>query len=104
MSLAKLFEEKYQPVNSNRTHNYSHRYSPIFAHTANFNFGLSNAAKNTIKTSLPLLLPTPNTHPLRNNSVKKISHAEMQLRREKGCATFMMISSHLIISAPTGRC
>ena len=88
VSLTKLYEEKYQPVNSNRTHNYSHRYSPISTHTVNFNSTPSNAAKNTTKTSLPLLLPTPNTPPLRNNFVKKISPAEMQLRREKGLCYF----------------
>lgn len=88
VSLAKLYEEKYQPVNSNQTHNYSHRYSPISAHTVNFNSAPSNAAKNTTKTSLPSLLPTPNTPPLRNNFVKKISPTEMQLRREKGLCYF----------------
>ena len=88
MSLAKLYEEKYQPVNSNRAHNYSYRYFPISAHTVNFNSAPSNAAKNTIKTYLPPLLPTPNTPPLRNNSVKKISLVEMQLWREKGLCYF----------------
>ena len=88
VSLAKLYEEKYQPVNSNQTHNYSHRYSPISAHTVNFNSAPSNAAKNTTKISLPPLLPTPNTPLLKYNSVKKISHVEMQLRREKGLCYF----------------
>ena len=83
VSLSKLYEEKYQPVNSNRTHNYSHRYSLISAHTANFISTPSTAAENTTQTSLPPLLPSPNTL-LRNNYVKKISPAEMQLRREKG--------------------
>ncbi|KAJ1376277.1 Retrotransposon gag domain, partial [Sesbania bispinosa] len=83
VSLAKLYEEKYIPVVNQRSTNYNHRYSPLSSTSTNL-----NSAKTTPKQALPPLLPTPTTPPIRNSNVKKISPAEMQLRREKGLCYF----------------
>jgi len=79
VSLAKLFEEKYLPKEKTPlTHPYL-KYQP------------SSLAQTTKSTSLPPLLPNPNTiHRPNQQSVKfsnikkNISTVEMQLRREKG--------------------
>ncbi|KAJ1399119.1 Ribonuclease H-like superfamily [Sesbania bispinosa] len=83
VSLAKLYEEKYTLVVHQRSTNYNHRYSPLSSTSTNL-----NSAKTTPKQSLPLLLPTPSTPPIRNSNVRKITPAEMQLRREKGLCYF----------------
>ncbi|KAJ1433575.1 Retrotransposon gag domain [Sesbania bispinosa] len=83
VSLAKLYEEKYAPKVSSRPNNYVHKYTPLSATNTHSNYVFANVVKHTTKSSLPPLLPTPNTPPLKNGAVKKISLAEMQLRREK---------------------
>ncbi|KAJ1438252.1 Retrotransposon gag domain [Sesbania bispinosa] len=88
VSLAKLYEEKYAPKVSSRPNNYVHKYTPLSATNTHSNYVSANAVKHTTKSSLPPLLPTPNTPPLKNGAVKKISPAEMQLRREKGLCYF----------------
>jgi len=45
---------------------------------------MTSGKQNASTTSLPPLLPTTSTPPIRHNIVKKMSLAEMQLRREKG--------------------
>ncbi|KAJ1405708.1 Retrotransposon gag domain [Sesbania bispinosa] len=82
VSLAKLYEEKYAPKVSSRPNNYVHKYTPLSATNTHSNYVSANAVKHTTKSSLPPLLPTPNTPSLKNGAVKKISPAEMQLRHE----------------------
>jgi hypothetical protein len=74
VSLAKLFEEKYQP-----------RPKSISTYPQNRPTTSSYPARTT--NTAPIL-PTPNTRPTpqptRNPNIKHISAAEMQLRRERG--------------------
>jgi len=75
VSLAKLYEERYayknKPYNLSATPKIlSTPYTPV---------------SQTVKsTSLPPLLPTPTHSTFNPNNVKKLSPAEVQLRREKG--------------------
>lgn len=85
--MAKLYEEKYAPKVSTRNNNYVYKYTPLSAIT-HANSMFSNVVKHITKSSLPPLLPTPNTPPLKNGTVKKISPAEMELIREKGLCYF----------------
>lgn len=76
VSLAKLYEEKYsykpKIYNSSPTSK---------VQTTNTCPPLSQTVKST---SLPPLLPTPTNSTFKPNNVKKLSSAEVQLRREKG--------------------
>jgi hypothetical protein len=89
-ALAKLFEEKYttQPKHKyspnnykgpNTQNNYQSKISPIT------NKPDSTNPQSPQKTQLPPLLTTPNQKPL---TIRNISPAEMQLRREKGMCYF----------------
>jgi len=49
---------------------------------------MTSGKQTASTTSLSPLLPTPSTPPFRHNTVKKMSPAEMQLRREKGLCYF----------------
>jgi len=78
VSLAKLFEEKYLPKQKTTlTYPYLEYQS-------------SSLAQTTKSTSLPPLLPNPNTthqpsqQLVKSSNINKISAAEMQLRRETG--------------------
>lgn len=88
VSIAKLFEEKLAAKNivpvpqkssyhQNRTH---------------FNPTRNDQTQATEKAPNPPLLPTPPTRPMsqlqKNPAIKRISPAEMQLRREKGLCYF----------------
>ena len=79
VALAKLFEEKYGPVSKPFRNSYSHKYSQISSTPVSINA----QPKTQIKSSLPLLLPTPLGPPIRSMNVKRIAPVEMQLRREK---------------------
>ena len=83
VALAKLYEEKYVTVPITRPIPFSPRYSNLSSSNTH-----NNVQKNPVKNSLPPLLPTPNVPPIRNTSVKRITPAEMQLRREKGLCYF----------------
>lgn len=93
VALAKLYEERYFPVS--KTSSIPVRcYSPISSSSLSVN---QNQNKSNAKNALPLLLPTPNVQPLKNVNVKKMSPAEMQIRREKGLCYFCDDNSLLII-------
>lgn len=82
VALAKLFEEKYSP---NVTFK-ANAYVPISS--SNYpvkSFPTNQKPDNSTKPSLPPLFPTPNTKPfaIKKQNIKKISLAEIQLRREK---------------------
>jgi len=77
--LAKLYEEKYAPPGSTRCCTPTKKYSQISFSSTSMTSGKQNAST----TSLPPLLPTPSTPPIRHNTVKKMTPAEMQLHREK---------------------
>nr|KYP59153.1 Retrovirus-related Pol polyprotein from transposon 17.6 [Cajanus cajan] len=84
VALAKLYEERYSPtIKSDSTP--VRRYSPVYS--ASFNTS-QQQSKPVVKAYLPPLLPKPSIPPLANSQVKKISPAEMQLRREKGLFFF----------------
>ena len=86
VSLTKLYKEKYFSLPSPRSTPFTPRNSTL---SASNNHNTQNTAqKYPIKNNLPPLLPTPNVPPIRNNDVKKIRPAEMQLRREKGLCYF----------------
>jgi hypothetical protein len=88
-ALAKLFEEKYLAQNKkyspnnqkspNTYNNYQSKMAPIT------NKPDPNPNQNPQKTQLPPLLPTPNQKPM---TIKHISPAEMQIRRDKGLCYF----------------
>ncbi|KAJ1383211.1 Transposon Ty3-G Gag-Pol polyprotein [Sesbania bispinosa] len=81
VSLAKLYEEKYtKPSKPSYNNNYSRNLNTNLYTTPN-TYQKSN--------SLPAILPTPNQKPINPSNVKKISPAEMQLRREKGLVTLV---------------
>lgn len=88
VSIAKLFEEKLSvqksvsaPQKSVYTQNRTH-----------FNPTRNDQTQTTEKATNPPLLPTPPTRPMsqfqKNPAIKRISPAEMQLRREKGLCYF----------------
>ncbi|MCH91586.1 hypothetical protein A2U01_0012513 [Trifolium medium] len=76
VALAKLFEEKCKPLTRNQ---------PTYSNTKPNTISNPNPPN---RTTIPPLLPTPNSKPSNtyqnNPTVKKISSAEMQVRREKG--------------------
>lgn len=90
VALAKLFEEKYSPAYKQKFTSYIPKqatntciYPPKHPqHTPKPEF--------TTKPSLPPLLPTPNIKPFptKNHNIRKISPAEIQLRREKNMCYF----------------
>jgi len=84
VALAKLYEERYITVPKSSTPSIR-RYSPVYgsAHTTSYQL-----VKTLTKSTLPPLLSTPNTPPLKDPTVKKIRLAEMQLRRDKGLCYF----------------
>jgi len=84
VALAKLYGDKYVPASKATRTSYTHKYSTISSTPATPNV----QQKTQNKSSLPPLLPTPPGPPLKNYNVKKISPAEMQLRREKGLCYF----------------
>ncbi|XP_073220685.1 uncharacterized protein [Cicer arietinum] len=87
-ALAKLYEEKYS----------TNKPKPFTSHARNYNQNNTTTNKNpqtsqitdTTKNNLPPLLPTPQSKPLyqKNQNIKKISPAEIQLRREKNLCYF----------------
>ncbi|XP_014522563.1 uncharacterized protein LOC106779047 [Vigna radiata var. radiata] len=84
VALAKLFKERYIPVPKTSNTTYTTRYSRISTVGPNS----TGQTKSLSQASLPPLLPTPTGPPLRQSGVKKISPAEMQLRRDKGLCYF----------------
>jgi hypothetical protein len=90
VSLAKLYEEKYIVVSKHTaarpsSTSYGSRFTNVNPLPSQVSV---QPTKTFSKPSLPPLLPTPSGPPLRNAQVKKISPAEMQLRREKGLCYF----------------
>jgi len=82
VSLAKLFEEKYQPK-----HKPFHTSSPFRGQNSNPSLNTQPTSSQSLKsTTLPPLLtsPAPNSTFPKHGNIKRISPAEMQLRREKG--------------------
>ncbi|MCH84866.1 hypothetical protein A2U01_0005703 [Trifolium medium] len=83
-ALAKLYEEKYsttkQKTFTTPARNYNQNTSSTNKTSQN-----NQTSDNTTKYSLPPLLPTPQSKPLyqKNQNIRKISPAEIQLRREK---------------------
>lgn len=90
VALAKLYEEKYCPTLKSTT-TYSTRYNNSSFIGTSVNQPPKNTPKTTLtypKPNLPPFLPTPSSPPLKNSNIKRISPAEMQLRREKGLFYF----------------
>lgn len=90
VALAKLYEEKYCPTLKSTT-TYSTRYNNSSFIGTSINQPPKNTPKTTLtypKPNLPPFLPTPSSPPLKNSNIKRISPAEMQLRREKGLFYF----------------
>ncbi|MCI02194.1 hypothetical protein A2U01_0023226, partial [Trifolium medium] len=87
VALAKLFEEKYST--NLKQKNYS---TPTRNNSPYTQKPYQNSQKNDspTKSPLPALLPTPSTKPFnnRNSNIKKLSPAEIQLRRDKGLCYF----------------
>jgi hypothetical protein len=82
VSLAKVYEEKYNSTpKPQKTQNTQISYQ----NRSPFN---SNKPENSTKSYSPPLLPTPPTRPMhpnqKNPNIRRISPAEMQLRKEKG--------------------
>ncbi|XP_019451764.1 PREDICTED: uncharacterized protein LOC109353858 [Lupinus angustifolius] len=91
VALARLYEERYTLVTKAINSNYTHKYFPITAHnSANFNPN-SGGIKSIPRPNSYGLLPTPMGPSLRYPAIKKISPAEMQLRREKGQMLFLQL-------------
>ncbi|XP_017431896.1 uncharacterized protein LOC108339268 [Vigna angularis] len=87
VALAKLYEEKYMP-GTKPTPNYTIRYITSPKVTTSRVQNTTRTILPASKSSLPPLLPNPLGPPLRNPNVKRISPAEMQIRREKGLCYF----------------
>lgn len=83
-ALAKLYEEKYVTTKQKPFITSARNY------TTNKTSQNNQPADNTPKSSLPPLLPTPQSKPLyqKNQNIRKISPAEIQLRREKNLGYF----------------
>ncbi|XP_014517232.1 uncharacterized protein LOC106774700 [Vigna radiata var. radiata] len=87
VALAKLYEDKYCPapkpsftklvVSSYATKSVSQSVQQQYQNQP------YQTQRLNVKPPLPPLLPTQNTPPLKTNNVKRISLAEMQLRRDK---------------------
>ncbi|XP_014489586.1 uncharacterized protein LOC106752417 [Vigna radiata var. radiata] len=84
VGLAKLYEERYLPTLKNSPMPIR-CYSPVVIASNNVS---QPSSKSIVKSSLPPLLPTPHTPPFKDSTIKKISAAEMQIRREKGWCYF----------------
>jgi len=84
VALAKLLEEKYNPIPKYTRSSYIQKYSQISTTLVS----ISSQPKIQNKNSLPELLPTPQGPPLKSSNVKKTSPMEMQLRRKKGLCYF----------------
>lgn len=91
VALAKLFEEKYTPSSAPKTPSYQTKAPTIFPNRHSYNTK-TDTSHSLPKSTLPPLLPTPNTKPFsqsqKHHQVKKNSPAEMQIRREKGLCYF----------------
>ena len=87
IALAKLYEDQYTPNQKIHHSAYTLKY-----HTTNTSHYLpSNTPPRPVtKLPLPPLLPTCPSLPLRKPGVRKISPAEMQLRRDKGLCYSVM--------------
>ena len=89
VALAKLYEERYLPIQKHHTPIQSTK-----VHSTSYQQPIqhSNISRNLPKQTLPPLLPTPPQKPQfqtpRPNNIKRMSPAEMQLRREKGLCYF----------------
>nr|KYP52353.1 hypothetical protein KK1_025830 [Cajanus cajan] len=83
VALTKLYEEKYVLDNGPKNTSYNHRYFTVYSNT----YG-NTSNRSIVKQNLPPLLPTPALPPSKSNVIKKITPAEMQLRREKGLCYF----------------
>lgn len=94
VSLAKLYEEKYNHTLKPKYTNFQSRpYTPNTSTPPKSTY--TAKPDNTVtlqKNNLPPLLPTPNskpfTNPPKSSPIKKIFPAEMQIRREKGLCYF----------------
>ncbi|KOM58233.1 hypothetical protein LR48_Vigan11g126700 [Vigna angularis] len=86
VALAKLFEEKYNPPNAAKNPVYLPRSSTIVPNRTSYNTK-TDTSSSLPKSTLPPLLPNPNIKPLsqtnKHHQIRKLSPAEMQLRREK---------------------
>jgi hypothetical protein len=89
VAFAKLFEEKYSPTPKNKPLTNLTRNS-TYNNYHSKNTSTVPKPENSPKNTLPPLLPTPNIKPfnIRNQNIKKISPAEIQLRREKNMCYF----------------
>ncbi|XP_019425047.1 PREDICTED: uncharacterized protein LOC109333920 [Lupinus angustifolius] len=88
VALARLYEERYTSVPKAFNSTYTHKYSPISSQTVGNVTNSIGSSKPMLKSTNSGLLPTPVGPSLRNSNVKRISPAEMQLRREKGLCYF----------------
>lgn len=79
VALAKLFEEKYQPLPKSPYSAITHKTTPTNS--------LHQTRFPGSKPSLPPLLPTPNTKPFnpthKSTNIKRITPAEIQVRKDK---------------------
>jgi len=89
VALAKLYKEKYisLPKTSPTHHN---KFTSSSYYSTPYNLVTRNANKPLFvsKSLTPPLLPTPPGPPLQNPNIKRISPAEIQLRREKSLCYF----------------
>lgn len=88
-ALATLYEEKYVTTKQKPFITSARNYTTNNS-TTNKTSQNNQPADNTPKSSLPPLLPTPQSKPLyqKNQNIRKISPAEIQLRREKNLCYF----------------
>ncbi|CAH9097771.1 unnamed protein product [Cuscuta europaea] len=84
VALAKLYEDKYSPVSMPIRHVPTPKYSTI----SSMPVPTLHQPKPQVKAGLPPFLPTPPGPTLRNPNVRRITPAEMQLRRERGLCYF----------------
>ncbi|KAJ1415172.1 Chromo-like domain superfamily [Sesbania bispinosa] len=89
VALAKLYEEKYTII-PKTSPSYPNRFTSSPSYSTPYNSVTRTTPKSlpAPKSTTPPLLPTPTGPPLKNTNVKRISPAEMQLRREKGLCYF----------------
>ncbi|MCH98212.1 hypothetical protein A2U01_0019212, partial [Trifolium medium] len=89
VALAKLFEEKYAANKTKISSTPAKNYNPPSSFTSKTQTA-TQRIDNSSKSTLPPLLPTPAVKPfnIRNQNIKRISPAEIQLRREKNLCYF----------------
>ena len=106
VALAKLYEEKYPYQTKANSWFPKQYYTPYQPNTKNNNNTATLTNTTSPKPTLPPVLPTPPPNKKllpssipKLNQVRKITPAEMQLRRDKGLCSIVMRDIPLIINA-----